>query len=322
LKPSNILITRIGHDVKLIDLGYCYADCYTDTMGRTDKYAAPEQMDGSAKPDARTDIYAIGRILQTLPCTRYYNKVIKRCTEENPGERYQSIAELETAISRKRPYWLLVVILMIVIVLSVVLFWWNPFLKSQSPSLQHHVEDSSIPDKRESGVSQKGVFGDIQGQSSAIEDSPSQQPSLTPQTTIPQQTDAFQDETHSAKSETPVSEAGLPKADPPVNETQSPSSSYTDADVAQLRRLLHEAIRPIYEKHLGAYRNIDYHGLNQTEIEAYGHQDVAFMEDCMRKHHELWQKYQQQYDKALFADEFEKIRESYDAQVFLPSRNK
>ncbi len=322
LKPSNILITRIGHDVKLIDLGYCYADCYTDTMGRTDKYAAPEQMDGSAKPDARTDIYAIGRILQTLPCAHYYNKVIKRCTEEKPDKRYQSIAELETAINRKRPYLLPVVILMIIIVLSVVLLWWNPFLKSPSPSLQHHVEDLSIPDKRESGVSQKGVFGDIQRQSSAIEDSPSQQPSHTPQTAIPQQTEAPQDETHSSKSEKSVSEAGLPKADPPVAETQSPSSSNTDADVAQLRRLLHEAIRPIYEKHLSTYRNIDYHEMNQAEIEAYGHQHVAFMEDCMRKHHELWQKYQQQYDKALFADEFEKVRESYDAQVFLPSRKK
>ena len=297
LKPSNILITRIGYDVKLIDLGYSYADCYTDTMGRTDKYAAPEQTAGTAKPDGRTDIYAIGRILQTLPCAHYYNKVIKSCTEEKPDKRYQSIAELETAISKKRPYLLPVVILMIIIVLSVVLFLWNPFLKSPSPSLQHHVEDLSIPVKRESGVTQKCVFGDIQGQSSAIEDSPLQQPSLTPQTAIP-------------------------KADPPATETQSPSISYTDADTAQLRRLLHEAIRPIYEKHLGAYRNIDYYEMNQAEIEAYGHQSVAFMEDCMRKHHELWQKYQQQYDKALFADEFEKILETYNAQVFLPSRKK
>ena len=46
LKPENILITRIGHEVKLADLGYCYTDTYIDTMGRTDKYAAPEQIDG------------------------------------------------------------------------------------------------------------------------------------------------------------------------------------------------------------------------------------------------------------------------------------
>ena len=52
LKPDNILITRIDHDVVLVDLGYCYTDSYIDTKGRTDKYAAPEQIGGSAMPDA------------------------------------------------------------------------------------------------------------------------------------------------------------------------------------------------------------------------------------------------------------------------------
>lgn len=95
LKPDNILITRIGHDVKLTDLGYCYTDTYTDTMGRTDKYAAPEQINGSSQVDARTDIYAIGKILQTLPCSHIYNKVIARCTAEEPSRRYQTIEELQ-----------------------------------------------------------------------------------------------------------------------------------------------------------------------------------------------------------------------------------
>ena len=95
LKPENILITRIGHDVKLTDLGYCYTDTYTDTMGRTDRYAAPEQLNGSSKVDVRTDIYAIGKILQTLPCSYIYNKVIARCTYKDPSRRYQTIEELQ-----------------------------------------------------------------------------------------------------------------------------------------------------------------------------------------------------------------------------------
>jgi serine/threonine-protein kinase len=74
LKPDNILITRIGYEVKLTDLGFCYTDTYTVTMGRTDKYAAPEQLPSFgkeglgvvAKPDARTDIYAIGKIMESL----------------------------------------------------------------------------------------------------------------------------------------------------------------------------------------------------------------------------------------------------------------
>ena len=105
LKPSNILITRIDHSVKLVDLGYCYTDTYTDTMGRTDKYAAPEQLDGSGSVDARTDIFAIGRILQTLPCAHKNNKVIARCTAESPSNRYQTIEELQKALIKKGHRW-------------------------------------------------------------------------------------------------------------------------------------------------------------------------------------------------------------------------
>jgi len=97
LKPENILITRIGHEVKLTDLGYCYTDTYIDTMGRTNQYAAPEQLSGG-QVDARTDIYAIGKILQTLPCSHIYNKVIAHCTASNPSDRYQSVDELQKAL--------------------------------------------------------------------------------------------------------------------------------------------------------------------------------------------------------------------------------
>ena len=97
LKPENIIVTRIGHEVKLTDLGYCYTDTYTDTMGRTDKYAAPEQLSNNLV-DVRTDIYAIGKILQTLPCAHIYNKVIARCTAEDPSKRYQSVEELQNAL--------------------------------------------------------------------------------------------------------------------------------------------------------------------------------------------------------------------------------
>lgn len=98
LKPSNILITHIGYDVKLIDLGCCYADCYPDTKGSTGEYAAPEQKDGSKKVDERTDIYAIGRILQSMPCAPYYKDVIKRCTAMQKGLRFSSIEEMRKAL--------------------------------------------------------------------------------------------------------------------------------------------------------------------------------------------------------------------------------
>ncbi|MBR3452557.1 MAG: protein kinase [Muribaculaceae bacterium] len=118
LKPDNILVTRIGHDIKLIDLGYCYTDTYTDTMGRTDSFAAPEQLDGTNDVDARTDIYAIGRILQTLPCAPFYNDIIDRCTHSDKDKRYHSTSDIIYQLDHhhvsRRWLWLLLLIPLVV----------------------------------------------------------------------------------------------------------------------------------------------------------------------------------------------------------------
>ena len=99
LKPENIMLTRIGCDVKVVDLGCCYSDTFVDSTGYTTQYAAPEQLAGR-KGDVRTDIYAVGKILELLPHhPTIYNKVIKRCLDKNPQNRYQTIAELQKALS-------------------------------------------------------------------------------------------------------------------------------------------------------------------------------------------------------------------------------
>ena len=133
LKPANILMTRVGNDVKLVDLGYCYADCYTDTTGRTDKYAAPEQFESSSKVDARTDIYAIGRILQTLPCAHYYNKVIRRCTVVSPANRFQSVEELANSLETRNSYkWLW--LLLLLSPMAIGLYLYRPQTTTVAPS--------------------------------------------------------------------------------------------------------------------------------------------------------------------------------------------
>ncbi len=115
LKPDNVLLTRIGNDVKIIDLGCCLTDTFTDTRGHTDGFAAPEQLNGSTV-DERTDIYAIGRILQLLPSHYIYNKVISRCTADSPSERYQSVADLREALFPTRPRRLWFVIITVLII--------------------------------------------------------------------------------------------------------------------------------------------------------------------------------------------------------------
>ena len=137
LKPSNILITRIGHDVKLADLGYCYTDTYTDTTGRTDKYAAPEQIHGE-QVDARTDIYAIGKLMESLPLPPIYNKVKNRCLKELPAERFQSTEETKASLpsERRRWAWLVLVILGIMLIVGLWLY--------QKPQSQMVPEDRPV----------------------------------------------------------------------------------------------------------------------------------------------------------------------------------
>ena len=105
LKPENILLTHINDDVKLIDLGFCRTDAFVDTQGYTSGFAAPEQLSGG-EVDVRTDIYAFGKILALLPNHSLYNKVIARCTAENPSARYQSIDEILYDINHRRRYFL------------------------------------------------------------------------------------------------------------------------------------------------------------------------------------------------------------------------
>ena len=105
LKPDNILLTHINNDVILIDLGFCRTDAFVDTQGYTSGFAAPEQLSGG-EVDVRTDIYAFGKILALLPNHSLYNKVIARCTAENPSARYQSIDEILYDINHRRRYFL------------------------------------------------------------------------------------------------------------------------------------------------------------------------------------------------------------------------
>lgn len=119
MKPANVMLKPDGN-IMVIDFGT--AKKYEIDLGNTTGigtigYAAPEQYIGSGfgRTDARTDIYCLGFTLYHLltnvdPCSnlitdrsiravnpvlsRGLDEIIKKCTEYNPEDRYQSCAEL------------------------------------------------------------------------------------------------------------------------------------------------------------------------------------------------------------------------------------
>lgn len=147
LKPDNILLTRINDDLKLTDLGCCYTDTFADTQGCTKAFAAPEQLKG-ASVDERTDIYAIGKILELLPHHHKYNKVIARCTAEEPSNRYQSVEQIMQSITPHRRFSLSIVVILLLIIIACAIYfisaWRVAPVVPETPAANPEKADSII----------------------------------------------------------------------------------------------------------------------------------------------------------------------------------
>lgn len=96
IKPSNIMVTNAGNDVKLIDFGLSDNDNYLllKQAGGTKGYMAPEQEQSRLSTDARTDIYALGCLMGELFAHRYF-LLRRRCRQTDPRRRPQSVREVE-----------------------------------------------------------------------------------------------------------------------------------------------------------------------------------------------------------------------------------
>ena len=118
MKPANIMLKPDGN-VTLIDFGtareFKEKNLADTTCLGTVGYAAPEQFGGMGQTDARTDIYCLGATLYHLvtgcnPSEPPYEmepirqknpalssgleRIILKCTQKDPNNRYQSAAEL------------------------------------------------------------------------------------------------------------------------------------------------------------------------------------------------------------------------------------
>ena len=108
IKPENVVIGKDGR-VVLIDLNAArkisYASKDTVVMG-TVGYASPEQL-GVAQSDARTDIYAVGVLLNVMITGKHpseklakgkVGRIVRKCTNVNPDERYQTAENLANTL--------------------------------------------------------------------------------------------------------------------------------------------------------------------------------------------------------------------------------
>ena len=108
IKPDNLMLFK--DRVYLVDFDAAReykAEQETDTryLG-TYGFAAPEQF-GFAQTDERSDIFALGKTMEALVGSQYdgyLRPIFRKCTELDPGHRYQSIGERKASL-QKSPSW-------------------------------------------------------------------------------------------------------------------------------------------------------------------------------------------------------------------------
>lgn len=105
IKPENVMITRVGNQVKIIDFGCAYIASDDTTQGFTLQYKAPEQ--GISETNAYTDIYLIGKTVSELAdyaeCLPMWKKFVAKATAGKPTHRFLTEAEAIKAIPVDKP---------------------------------------------------------------------------------------------------------------------------------------------------------------------------------------------------------------------------
>lgn len=288
IKPSNIIVTDL-QEVKLLDLNAAHLVDMTkaeDTvlMG-TKGYAAPEQY-GFGQSDVRTDVFALGRLLEQLcPDNKRYDAIVSKATQIDPGKRFQSVQEFEEALritsflDRDSVKTVLMAGIVLTLVLIIVVCFGNAKGKGPEENTEVSVsemiiaeagpEDESADDMAEKSITteideiqqsddnergesvKEPTVSDVTENEQVDEDAgETKEPAITPEPTI---------------SPLPTLEpTATPTPTPPPTSTPSPTNTPTPTETLPERRMINgiETRRFYYE---GFYFYIPTYYVNQGQ---------------------------------------------------------
>ena len=125
LKLDNILITRNGHNVKLIDFGYADGSSNINkATGGTEAFASPELL-SRKETDCRSDIYSLGFIIKSM-FPHSYHRIVRKCFNVDLAKRYDRVSDIEKAMHNNRIWeWLFVIAA--VLAIAMIAFPWHSF---------------------------------------------------------------------------------------------------------------------------------------------------------------------------------------------------
>ena len=144
-KPSNIMLSN-NKNVYLIDFGISKSEEY-NPLGKSHRYASPEQIEKPDITDPRTDIYSLGATMYSLltkevPSKSGYNskavaenllertdvstkfkKIIEKCMAKNADDRFQNMGQVKAALQKRDWTWKVVASFALILVCTATMFF-------------------------------------------------------------------------------------------------------------------------------------------------------------------------------------------------------
>ncbi len=138
IKPENVMVTRNGHNVKLIDFGLADMDsssCLKQPSG-TKGYISPEQTT-ERTTDVRNDIYSLGCLIDDLQLGWFCKRLAAHC-KRPLDQRYKNMGEIKQAL-RRRQQWrrgLVAALLLVVLCIGA----WGTYMVKKENGRPHYEE--------------------------------------------------------------------------------------------------------------------------------------------------------------------------------------
>ena len=134
LNPDNIMVTAADCRAKLIDLGIpeTKQDADRELLIKEMEFVAPEIIKGE-DIDSRADIYSIGKIMEFIGernISKQFGPVATHCTQFSKEQRFDSISEVRSAITKGHSFVKLIIAGVVLLILAGLAIIYIPKIKA------------------------------------------------------------------------------------------------------------------------------------------------------------------------------------------------
>lgn len=134
LNPENIMVTASDCRAKLIDIGIpeTKQDADRELLIKEMEFVAPEIIKGE-DIDPRADIYSLGKIMEFIGernISKQFGAVATHCTQFSKEQRFDTIGEVRSAISKGHSFLKFILIAILVAIIAALAVIYIPKIKS------------------------------------------------------------------------------------------------------------------------------------------------------------------------------------------------